>query len=99
MTDGQLFALMTLLEDAPRAVFGNRKIYYLAGVACVAVWERVGKGERWSFSPSSGLVKLQDGKVDYADAYRFSLEALRWVYRASRMDFVAYGHAMASRTL
>lgn len=97
MSDAQLLDLIASTYGAPRLVDGDRK-FILAGDGLVLVLERVGKGDRWALG-SSGIVRLEDGMVPQAVAYRFSLAALRWVYRGVRMNFAAHARAMGARVL
>lgn len=94
MSDEQLLKLMDLMNDGPRLVTRDRK-YVVAGDRIVVVLERVGKGERWAMG-SRSVIALEQGKVPQAQAWQFTTEALRFVYRAVRMNFAAHARAMGA---
>lgn len=96
MNDDQLFALLDRLEGLPRLTVRDRRFIFDPTLDALIVWTRVGKGDRWSFSPSSGVVPMARA----GDAvYWFGRDVVRWAERARRMDFAAHARAMGARVL
>lgn len=94
MTDDRLLELLDRLVDAPRLVVGRRKYFYDERLDALVVWTRVGKSDRWSLSPSSGVVPM----ARVAEHW-FEREVRTWAERERRMNFAAHARAMSVRVL
>lgn len=89
MSDERLFALLDAMPGAPRLTVGNAQYVHLGEV--VLEWRRVGKGDRWALSPSSGVVP-----ADKLPSW-WRREVILWANRAPRLNVVGHAMAMGAR--
>lgn len=94
MSDAQILQLLDELDECPSRVFGNRKLFVTK--TRVVVMNRVGKGERWSLSPSSGVISI----VRFIESICWEPREVReWVHAAMRLNFAAHAQAMGAHSL
>lgn len=91
MTDDQIFDILEGMPGAPRLTVGRRRYVFLETI--VIETRRLGKGDRWEFSPSTGATP-----VGILREY-WPREVREWVTLATVVDFGQHARAMSARTL
>ena len=89
MTDAVLLELLDSLPGRPQLTVGDRRYIHVDGA--VLEWHRVGKRERWSFSPSHGIKPIG------ALPTWWPREVRQWAHRAEVLNVAAHARAMAAR--